>query len=92
MNILSQPQALSVGGLADFVQEKPGPRLVILNTVQSAAVFADYLREDRKLGLNVEQILSLTLFEKMHILQALAQLPLPAQPTNPKNHQCLLGF
>jgi transposase len=38
------------------------------------------------------QILSLTLFEKMPILQALSQLPLPAQPTNPQNHQCLLGF
>jgi CRISPR-associated endonuclease/helicase Cas3 len=56
VNSLKQPQALSVGGLADFVQEKPGPRLVILNTVQSAAVFADYLREDRKLGLNLEHI------------------------------------
>jgi hypothetical protein len=38
------------------------------------------------------QILSLTLFEKTPILQALFQLPLPAQPTHPQNHQCLLGF
>jgi hypothetical protein len=38
------------------------------------------------------QILSLTLFEKMSILQALSQLPLPAPTTNPQNHQCLFGF
>jgi hypothetical protein len=38
------------------------------------------------------QILSLTLFERMPILQALSHLPLPVPPTNPKNHQCLLGF
>ena len=38
------------------------------------------------------QILSLTLFEKMPVSQALAQLPLPPPPTNPQNHQCLLGF
>jgi hypothetical protein len=38
------------------------------------------------------QILSLTLFEKMPISQALAQLP-PASPSpNVENHQCLLGF
>jgi hypothetical protein len=38
------------------------------------------------------QILSLTLFEKMPVLQALAQLP--TIPTSPDtdNHQCLLGF
>ena len=30
--------------LAGFVVEKPGPRLVILNTVQSAAVFAETMR------------------------------------------------
>ena len=38
------------------------------------------------------QILSLTLFEKIPISQALSQLPLPPQPTIPQNHQCLLGF
>jgi hypothetical protein len=38
------------------------------------------------------QILSLTLFEKMPISQALSQLSLPSPPTNPQNHQCLLGF
>jgi IS4 transposase len=38
------------------------------------------------------QILSLTLFEKMPISQALAQLPPPSQPTNNHNHQCLLDF
>ena len=38
------------------------------------------------------QILSLTLFEKMPISQALAQLPPPPQSANPQNHQCLPGF
>jgi hypothetical protein len=38
------------------------------------------------------QILSLTLFEKMPISQALAQLPLPPSPADTQNHQCLLDF
>jgi len=39
------------------------------------------------------QILSLTLFEKMPVSQALAQLPPPpAHATDPQNHQCLLEF
>jgi hypothetical protein len=38
------------------------------------------------------QILSLTLFEKMPISQALAQLPTPSQSTDPANPQCLLDF
>jgi CRISPR-associated endonuclease/helicase Cas3 len=42
--------------LGDFVHNKPGPRVVIFNTVQSAAVFAHYLRQDMKLGANVEHI------------------------------------
>jgi len=38
------------------------------------------------------QILSLTLFEKMPISQALSQLPPTSPPADPQNHQCLLGF
>lgn len=38
------------------------------------------------------QILSLTLFEKMPISQALAQFPTPPLPTDHQNHQCLPGF
>lgn len=38
------------------------------------------------------QILSLTLFEKMPISQALSQTSLPTPTINPQNHQCLLGF
>jgi hypothetical protein len=38
------------------------------------------------------QILSLTLFEKMPISQALAQLPSPPQSADPQNHPCLPGF
>jgi hypothetical protein len=36
--------------------------------------------------------LSLTLFEKMPVSQALSQLPPPSQLTDNHNHQCLLGF
>ena len=56
VSICREPQAMSVERLGDFVHNKPGPRLVIFNTVQSAAVFADYLREDCKQGFNVEHI------------------------------------
>lgn len=38
------------------------------------------------------QILSLTLFEKMPVSQALAQLPPKPQSANHKNHPCLPGF
>ncbi len=38
------------------------------------------------------QILSLTLFEKMPISQALTQRPPPSLSTDPQNHQCLPGF
>jgi CRISPR-associated endonuclease/helicase Cas3 len=54
--ICREAQAMSVQRLGDFVHNKPGPRLVIFNTVQSAAVFAHYLREDCKRGSNVEHI------------------------------------
>lgn len=56
VSIRTEAQAMSVERLAGFVHSKPGPRLVIFNTVQSAAVFAQYLREDLNLGLNVEHI------------------------------------
>jgi CRISPR-associated endonuclease/helicase Cas3 len=54
--IRTEPQVMSIERLAGFMHDKPGPRLVILNTVQSAAVFAQYLRVDLKLGSNVEHI------------------------------------
>jgi hypothetical protein len=38
------------------------------------------------------QILSLTLFEKMPISQALAQLPPTSPSTDAQNNQCLLRF
>ena len=56
VSICRESQTMSVARLADFVHNKPGPRLVIFNTVQSAAVFAHHLREDCKFGLNVEHI------------------------------------
>ncbi len=56
VSILTEREAMSIGRLAGFVQGKPGPRLVIFNTVQSAAVFAQHLRDDLKLGFNVEHI------------------------------------
>jgi len=49
-------EQLSLDHLADFILEKPGPRLIILNTVQSAAILANHLRYERELGLNVEHL------------------------------------
>jgi CRISPR-associated endonuclease/helicase Cas3 len=54
--IRTEPRVMSVASLAAFVHDRPGPRLAIFNTVQSAAVFAHYLRENLKLGANVEHI------------------------------------
>jgi len=56
VNTCTRSGPLPLSNLAEFVLSKPGPRLVILNTVQAAAVLANYLREDCKLGLNVEHI------------------------------------
>lgn len=56
VDLMTKPQRLSLPELACFVQSKPGPRLVILNTVQSAAILADHLRTDRKLGGQVEHL------------------------------------
>jgi CRISPR/Cas system-associated endonuclease/helicase Cas3 len=56
LNIRTKSDKLSLPKLADFVLSKPGPRLVILNTVQSAAVLANHLREDCKFGTKVEHI------------------------------------
>jgi CRISPR-associated endonuclease/helicase Cas3 len=49
-------ELLSLATLSEFILSQPGPRLVILNTVQSAAILANHLREDLKLGLNVEHL------------------------------------
>ncbi len=51
----------------------------------------------KRLGLEASlytilQILSLTLFEKMPIRQALSQQPLPTTSPNTQNHPCLPGF
>lgn len=48
------PEPLSLAGLADAALAQPGPRLIILNTVQSAAVVARYLRDQR--GAEVEHL------------------------------------
>jgi len=56
VELMTTGKRLSLPGLADFVQSKPGPRLVILNTVQSAAILADYLRTDRELETRVEHL------------------------------------
>jgi CRISPR-associated endonuclease/helicase Cas3 len=52
----NRPERLSFPELVDFIATKPGPRLVILNTVQSAAILAHHLRYARREGLNVEHL------------------------------------
>lgn len=44
IQIRTHPELLGCDSLGDFVAETMGPRLVILNTVQSAAVLADRMR------------------------------------------------
>ena len=56
VEIITKAERLSLAGLADFVQSKPGPRLVILNTIQSAAIFAHHLRTMPGLGAHVEHL------------------------------------
>jgi len=41
--LATHPQPLSLSALAELVTSTPGPRLIIFNTVQSAAVFAEHL-------------------------------------------------
>lgn len=48
------PQPLSKAEIADALLASKGPRLIIFNTVQSAAVFADYMTTDR--GISVEHL------------------------------------
>ena len=55
------------------------------------AILKKRLRLDPSLY-TILQILSLTLFEKTPILQALSQQPLPTPSANPDNHPCLQGF
>ena len=56
IHLRSRPDRLSLADLGGWVLSQPGPRLVILNTVQSAAVLASYLRDDLRLGVNVEHL------------------------------------
>lgn len=44
VSLIRKPEALSMSDLSEFVCSKPGPRLIIFNTVQSAAAFARHLR------------------------------------------------
>jgi len=55
------------------------------------AILKKRLRLDASLY-TILQILSLTLFEKTPILQALSQPPLPDSSPNYDDHQCLPGF
>lgn len=62
---ISYPSVLDLEGLIDLVLSKPGPRLVILNTVQSAAVVADALAKEfygnaYRINLNDSKVLHLS--------------------------------
>ncbi len=53
-------EPLSVDALSDFVTQKPGPRLVILNTVHSTALLAKTMREQGKDVLHLSTALTPT--------------------------------
>ncbi|MCL4539497.1 MAG: DEAD/DEAH box helicase family protein [Bacteroidetes bacterium] len=74
------PEVLDIHGLITLVLSKPGPRLVIMNTVQSAAVIADALAmkfygEEYSIQLNESKVLhlstSLTPNDRERILKAI---------------------
>ena len=56
IELKTQAGRLSKVELAHFILSKPGPQLVILNTIQSAAILANHLRSEMKLGFNVEHL------------------------------------
>ncbi len=56
IELKTNPEKLSLTELADFVQSRPGPRLVILNTIQSAAILANHFRATRGMGTQVEHL------------------------------------
>jgi CRISPR/Cas system-associated endonuclease/helicase Cas3 len=56
VELKTKPERLSLSELAEFVQSKLGPRLVILNTIQSAAILANHLRTVRRLGTRIEHL------------------------------------
>jgi CRISPR-associated endonuclease/helicase Cas3 len=56
IELKSKPEKLSLSALAEFIRSKPGPQLVIVNTVQSAAILANYFRLEMNFGFNVEHL------------------------------------
>jgi CRISPR-associated endonuclease/helicase Cas3 len=54
----TQPDALNLVQLCDWIQGEIGPRLVVLNTVQSAAVVASELRQRRVSTLHLSTALA----------------------------------
>lgn len=64
-------EVLDVGGLLDLVLSRSGPRLVIMNTVQSAAVIADALA--RKIH-GDEYFVNLKTSKVLHLSTALAPI------------------
>jgi CRISPR-associated endonuclease/helicase Cas3 len=87
VRIRAHSDRFSLPKLAEFVLSKPGPRLVILNTVQSAAVLANHLREDCKLGLNVEHIsTALTPLDRAKIVRRVRE-----RLVSPEKDWCLVA-
>jgi CRISPR-associated endonuclease/helicase Cas3 len=58
---------LNVQQLSDFVLSKPGPRLVVLNTVNNAAVLARHLRQNGTDTLHLST--ALTPYDRARIMQ-----------------------
>jgi CRISPR-associated endonuclease/helicase Cas3 len=54
----TQPEVLNLTRLCDWIQQETGPRLVVLNTVQSAAVVASELRRRSVLTLHLSTALA----------------------------------
>ncbi len=55
VSLMHKHKAMSICEISEFVRSKRGPRLVIFNTVQAAAVFAEHLRTQLALPAHSEQ-------------------------------------
>jgi len=70
---LRHPPVLERKELLDFILSKPGPRLVILNTVQSAAVVAHELKKESK-GLTLHLSTALCPIHRELIIERIKKL------------------
>jgi hypothetical protein len=74
IELKTQPGKLSLTELANFILSKPGPQLVILNTIQSAAILANHFLSEMEPGSNVEHLsTALSPFDRSKTIQRIKE-------------------